>query len=61
MELFSNPRDPLHDEPYAAAFAVGYHNGSQGLVEATAFGLLPGHLRENYFPSVPFQTRIWIC
>ena len=51
----SNPRDPLHDEPYAAAFAVSTIIESRGLVEGYSFWTFSDIFEENYFPSIPFH------
>jgi xylan 1,4-beta-xylosidase len=51
----SNPRDPLHDEPYAAAFAVSTILEAKGLVEGYSFWTFTDIFEENYFPSVPFH------
>jgi xylan 1,4-beta-xylosidase len=51
----SNPRDPLHDEPYAAAFAVSTIMEAKGLVEGYSFWTFSDIFEENYFPSVPFH------
>jgi xylan 1,4-beta-xylosidase len=51
----SNPRDPLHDEPYAAAFVVKTLLEVSGLVEAYSFWTFSDIFEENYFPSVPFH------
>ncbi|HKO60822.1 MAG TPA: cellulase family glycosylhydrolase [Pyrinomonadaceae bacterium] len=51
----SNPRDPLHDEPYAAAFAVSTIMESKGLVEGFSFWTFSDLFEENYFPSIPFH------
>ncbi len=51
----SNPRDPLHDEPYAAAFAVATIMEARGLVEGYSFWTFSDIFEENYFPSVPFH------
>ncbi len=51
----SNPRDPLHDESYAAAFAVTTILEARGLVEAYSFWTFSDIFEENYFPSVPFH------
>jgi xylan 1,4-beta-xylosidase len=51
----SNPRDPLHDEPYAAAFAVPTILEAKGLVEGYSFWTFSDIFEENYFPSVPFH------
>jgi xylan 1,4-beta-xylosidase len=51
----SNPRDPLHDEPYAAAFAIATIMEAKGLVEGYSFWTFSDIFEENYFPSVPFH------
>jgi xylan 1,4-beta-xylosidase len=51
----SNPRDPLHDEPFAAALATNIIMGVQGLVQGYSFWTFSDIFEENYFPSVPFH------
>lgn len=51
----SNPRDTLHDEPYAAAFAAATVMEAKGLVEGYSFWTFSDIFEENYFPSVPFH------
>ncbi len=51
----SNPRDRLHDEPYAAAFVVKTVLEMSGLVEGYSFWTFSDIFEENYFPSVPFH------
>jgi xylan 1,4-beta-xylosidase len=51
----SNPRDPLHDQPYAAAFAVATIMEAKGLVEGYSFWTFSDIFEENYFPSIPFH------
>lgn len=51
----SNPRDPLHDEPYAAAFIAKTVLETNGLVEGYSFWTFSDIFEENYFPSVPFH------
>jgi xylan 1,4-beta-xylosidase len=51
----SNPRDPLHDESYAAAFAVATIMEAKGLVEGYSFWTFSDIFEENYFPSIPFH------
>jgi xylan 1,4-beta-xylosidase len=51
----SSSRDPLHDEPYAAAFAVSTIMEARGLVEGYSFWTFSDIFEENYFPSVPFH------
>jgi xylan 1,4-beta-xylosidase len=51
----SNPRDELHDEPYAAAFIIKTIMEAKGLVEGYSFWTFSDIFQENYFPSMPFQ------
>jgi xylan 1,4-beta-xylosidase len=51
----SNPRDPMHDEPYAAAFIVKTVLEANGLVQGYSYWTFSDTFEENYFPSVPFQ------
>ncbi|HUY31150.1 MAG TPA: glycosyl hydrolase [Pirellulales bacterium] len=51
----SNPRDPLHDEPYTAAVVVKTMMEANGLVEGYSFWAFSDIFAENYFPSEPFQ------
>jgi xylan 1,4-beta-xylosidase len=51
----SNPRDELHDEPYAAAFIVKTVLEASGLVEGYSYWTFSDIFEENYFPSVPFH------
>jgi len=51
----SNPRDELHDEPYAAAFVTKTIMEAKGLVEGYSFWTFSDIFEENYFPSVPFH------
>lgn len=51
----SNPRDSMHDQPYAAAFAVATIMEAKGLVEGYSFWTLSDIFEENYFPSIPFH------
>ncbi|MFN2517151.1 MAG: glycosyl hydrolase [Pyrinomonadaceae bacterium] len=51
----SNQRDPLHDEPYASAFAVATIMEAKGLVEGYSFWTFSDIFEENYFPSMPFH------
>ncbi len=51
----SNPRDHLHDEPYAAAFVTKTIMETNGLVEGYSFWTFTDIFEENYFPSVPFH------
>jgi xylan 1,4-beta-xylosidase len=51
----SNPRDPMHDESYAAAFAIKTSLEAARLVEAHSYWTFSDIFEENYFPSVPFH------
>jgi xylan 1,4-beta-xylosidase len=51
----SNPRDPLHDEPYAAAFIIKTIMEANGFVKGYSFWTFSDIFEENYFPSVPFH------
>jgi xylan 1,4-beta-xylosidase len=51
----SNPRDPMHDDPYAAAFIVKTILEARGLVQGYSYWTFSDIFEENYFPSVPFQ------
>jgi xylan 1,4-beta-xylosidase len=51
----SNPRDPRHDEPYAAAFVAKTVMEAAGLVEGYSFWTFTDIFAENYYPSVPFH------
>ena len=51
----SDQRDPLHDESYAAAFAVATIMEATGSVEGYSFWTFSDIFAENYFPSVPYH------
>ena len=51
----SNPRDPRHDEPYAAAFIVKTMLEATGLVDGYSFWTFSDIFEENYFPWSPFH------
>jgi xylan 1,4-beta-xylosidase len=51
----SNPRDALHDEPFAAAFIVKTVLEANGLVQGYSYWTFSDIFEENYFPSVPFH------
>ena len=53
--ISSNPRDPLHDEPFAAAFVTKIIMEARGLVQGYSFWTFSDIFSENYFPSVPFH------
>jgi len=51
----SNPRDPMHDDPYAAAFIVKTILEANGLVQGYSYWTFSDIFEENYFPSMPFH------
>jgi xylan 1,4-beta-xylosidase len=51
----SNPRDPMHDDPYAAAFIIKTVLEANGLVQGYSYWTFSDIFEENYFPSVPFH------
>jgi xylan 1,4-beta-xylosidase len=51
----SNPRDPLHDQPFAAALATRIIMSSEGMAQGYSFWTFSDIFEENYFPSVPFH------
>jgi xylan 1,4-beta-xylosidase len=53
--ISSNPRDPMHDEPFAAAFITRAVMEARGLVQGYSFWTFSDIFSENYFPSVPFH------
>jgi xylan 1,4-beta-xylosidase len=53
--ISSNPRDAMHDEPFAAAFATRIVMEAHGLVQGYSYWTFSDIFSENYFPSVPFQ------
>ena len=52
----SNPRDPLHDEPYAAAFATKTILEMNGLMECYSFWTFSDIFEENYFLRCRFTA-----
>jgi len=53
--ISSNPRDPMHDEPFAAAFVTRIVMQARDLAQGYSFWTFSDIFSENYFPSVPFQ------
>ncbi len=53
--ISSNPRDPLHDGPFAAAFVTKIIMEARGLVQGYSFWTFTDIFAENYYPSVPFH------
>ena len=51
----SNPRDPLHDQPFAAAFVAKSMLDVDPLVEAYSYWTFTDIFEENYFPSKAFH------
>lgn len=51
----SNPRDPLHDEPYAAAYIVHTLLDMGTLVQGYSYWTFSDIFEENFFPLEPFQ------
>ena len=51
----SNPRDPRHDEPYAAAFVAKTALEAADLVQGYSFWTFSDIFEESYFPSMPFH------
>src|SRR5688572_25251229 len=51
----SNPRDHLHDEPYAAAFVTKTLMEVNAIVDGYSFWTFSDIFEENYFPSAPFH------
>ncbi|MGO4567667.1 beta-xylosidase [Rhizobium sp. 2YAF20] len=51
----SNPRDHMHDEPYAAAFIAKTVMEARGLVQGYSYWTFSDIFEENYFPSIPFH------
>lgn len=51
----SNGRNPLHDEPYAAAFVASTILEANGLVDGYSFWTFSDIFEENYLPSTPFH------
>jgi xylan 1,4-beta-xylosidase len=51
----SNPRDDMHDEPYAAAFVAKTVLEADPFVNGYSYWTFSDIFEENYFPSVPFH------
>ena len=51
----SNPRDLLHDQPFAAAYVTRILMNLADLVQGYSFWTFTDIFAENYFPSVPFH------
>ena len=55
VEHLLDPRDPRHDEPYAAAFVAKTALEASGIADGYSFWTFSDIFEENYFPSVPFH------
>lgn len=53
--MTSNSRDPMHDEPIAAAYLVKAAMELDGLVQGSSWCTFSDIFEENYFPSEPFH------
>ena len=53
--ISSNPRDPYHDEPFAAAYAAKIALETDPFVAGYSFWTFTDIFEENYFPSIPFH------
>lgn len=53
--ISSNPREPLHDQPFAAAYAIRTILSVASLVQAYSFWTCSDIFAENHFPSTPFH------
>ena len=51
----ANPRNPLHDEPYAAAFVASTILEANHLVDGYSFWTFTDIFEEDYLPSRPFH------
>ena len=51
----SNPRDHLHDEPYAAAVIIKTMMEARGLVDGYSYWTFSDIFEENYMPATAFQ------
>ena len=51
----SNPRDHLHDEPFAASFVTNIVMDVARLVNGYSYWTFSDIFTENYMPSLPFQ------
>ena len=53
--------DPLHDEPYAAAFVASTVMEANGLVEGYSFWTFSDIFAENLFPFSAFSRWVWLA
>jgi xylan 1,4-beta-xylosidase len=53
--ISSNQRDPMRDEPFAAAFVTRIIMEARGLAQGYSFWTFSDIFSESYFPSVPFH------
>jgi xylan 1,4-beta-xylosidase len=54
--ISSNPRDPMHDEPFAAAFVTRIVMEGRELAQGYSYWTFSDIFSENYFPSIPFHS-----
>ena len=53
--ISSDPHHSLHDEPFAAAYAIHILMSVQNLVQGYSFWTFSDIFAENYFPYIPFH------
>ena len=53
--ISSNPRDPMHDGSFAAAFAARIVMSVDELVDGYSYWTFSDIFEENYFPSAPYH------
>ena len=53
--ISSNPRDPMHDGSFAAAFATRIVMSVDDLVDGYSYWTFSDIFEENYFPSAPYH------
>jgi xylan 1,4-beta-xylosidase len=53
--ISSNPRDPYHDQPFAAAYAARIALETDPFVEGYSFWTFTDIFEESYFPSIPYH------
>ncbi len=57
----SNPRDTLHDQPFAAAFAAKIALSVDPFVQGYSFWTFTDIFEENFFPAKPFHGGFGLC
>jgi xylan 1,4-beta-xylosidase len=53
--ISSDPRDPYHDQPFAAAYAARIALETDPFVEGYSFWTFTDIFEESYFPSIPYH------